>query len=69
MTTSTYIVTTRASKRAAEAYITRHANMLGETLHWTGREHVPATLVWEAVKNEEGRWDVRGTHTIKENQS
>jgi hypothetical protein len=62
----TEIVAHRATKRAAEAYIARFADELGDTVSWDGSKNVPIHLAWHVEPAAQGGFDVVSVATPRE---
>lgn len=60
--TTVEIVAHRATRRAAEAYIARFADELGDTARWDGTKDVPIHVVWTVVPAAKG-FDIVSTVT------
>jgi len=52
----------RATRKAAEAYIARFADELGDTVRWNGSADVPVHIQWAVVPADKG-FDVVSTVT------
>lgn len=61
----TEVVTHRATRRAAEAYIARFADELGDTVTWSGSQNVPVHIEWTVVPADKG-FDIVSTVSPRE---